>query len=297
MFTPPVLTMPRTRNDPSIRQTFRLYSKTFFLTYSQCELDKTQLADLLGTKGKIIKMAIGRETHEDGNHHLHAIVQYEKKVNVRDERFFDLEGHHPSIESPRNIQASINYCCKEDTNPLLLDCTTEIHADLDLYQLARDTPENEYFETCRKKKVSIHSNLGELFVCRSGIQENTTRTLFEHDHGDYRSQWDYFIRSAADNAISAGLDFSLDQRTEWDWKDDLGTPLRTETCTIRETSGYTTRIQKWIPQLDHLRRYVLQPSSTPSTNRHSRPISPAASAHSICSSLPSSWYPKDLSVK
>lgn len=285
--------MPRKRNDKS----FRLYSKTFFLTYSQCELDKTLLSDLLATKGKIIKMAIGRETHEDGNHHLHALVQYEKKVNVRDERFFDLEGHHPSIESPRNIQASINYCCKEDQNPLLLDCSGEVHDDLNLYQLARDTPENDYFELCRKNKVTIHYNIGELFICRSGIQENTTRTLFEHDHGDYRSQWDYFIRSVADNALSSGLDFTLDKRTEWDWKDDLGTPLCTQTCSIRETSGYTTRVQKWIPQLDHIRRYVLQPSSTTSSDRHSRPLSPSTGAYPLCSSLPSSWYPKDLPIK
>lgn len=280
-----------------MRNEFRLYSKTFFLTYSQCELSKEELHELLATKGKIVKMAIGRETHEDGNHHLHAIVKYEKKINVRNERFFDLNNHHPSIESPRNIQASINYCCKEDQNPLLLDCQQEIHADIDLYTLAKETPENEYYEICRKKKVSIHPNTGELYVCRSGIQENTTRELFQHNIGNYRDQWDDYICTAAQSAIANGLDFTLDKRTEWDWKDDLGTPLCTQTITIRETSGYTARIQKWIPQVDNIRRYVIQPSSTPSSDRHGRSLSPSTSPHPLCSSLPSSWYPKDIPIK
>ena len=288
--------MPRTRNDTSIPKTFRLYSKTFFLTYAQCPEPKETLRDLLFTFGTVKKLAIGRETHEDGNYHLHALVQYEKKINVRSETYFDLNDYHPSIESPRNIQASINYCCKEDQNPLLLDCATDQLID-DLYILARDTPETEYFEICRKKKVSIHLNLGQLFVCRSGIPKDARRTKRKHYSGEFREQWNDYINHLGAIGIANGFDVNMDQRTEWDREDNLGTPLCAQTCTIRETSGYTARIQKWIPYEHHLRRYVIQSSSTPSSNRPSRPVSPATSPYPVYSNLPSGWDLQDLFVK
>ena len=149
--------MPLTRNDPSIQRTFRLHAKTFFLTYSQCPVEKEIMRRHLENLGRITKLAIGQEHHQDGNLHLHCLVQYSKKINVRSPEFFDYEEYHPSIESPRNIQASINYCCKEDSNPILLDCQQVTDDTIEnLYELAKITPEIEFFEKCRKQKVSIH---------------------------------------------------------------------------------------------------------------------------------------------
>lgn len=132
-------------------ETFRITAKSFFLTYPQCNEEREALKTLLDTKGKLVYYLIGREQHEDGNFHLHALATFEKKLNIKRTTFFDLNGHHPNIQVAKNIPALKNYITKEDESPL----TNQIETD-NLYDLARITPEETFFETCRKQRVSIH---------------------------------------------------------------------------------------------------------------------------------------------
>lgn len=134
---------------------FRINAKSFFLTYPQCQLQKEELKAFLDTKGRIIFLLIGLEHHEDGQPHLHALVTFDKKLNVKRQTFFDTNGYHPNIQAVKNLQAVKNYIQKEDLNPLLYNTDEQDEID-NLYDLARATPEEEYFEICRKKKVSIH---------------------------------------------------------------------------------------------------------------------------------------------
>ena len=53
------------------------------------------------------------EKHEDGSPHLHACLKFRKKVDIRKERYFDVNGYHPNIQTTKNINASINYCKKD----------------------------------------------------------------------------------------------------------------------------------------------------------------------------------------
>lgn len=100
---------------------FRINAKGFFLTYTHCELDKQFVIDELQQKKGFADYLIARETHEDGSHHLHALIYYEREFNCRDSRFFDitLDGtvYHPNIGSVRSKPAAIRYLCKEDPNP------------------------------------------------------------------------------------------------------------------------------------------------------------------------------------
>lgn len=64
--------------------------KGFFLTWPQCPVDKQVCADMLATKGQIVKGLIGQETHADGNKHLHAYVKYIKEVQTRNMKYFDI---------------------------------------------------------------------------------------------------------------------------------------------------------------------------------------------------------------
>lgn len=134
---------------PSIQRNFRIQAKSFFLTYPQCNQTKQALKDFLDTKGRITYYLIGQETHQDGGYHLHALVTYEKKINVRSANYFDFNGSHPNTQAARNIPALKNYITKEDLEPL----TSETSQVDNLYDLARDTPEEEFFEICRKRKV------------------------------------------------------------------------------------------------------------------------------------------------
>lgn len=135
---------------------FRINAKSFFLTYPQCNESKEALKDFLCSIRPVEYLLVGQETHEDGGLHLHCLVTFKKKLNVKSESFFDLNNFHPNIQAPRNIPATKNYIRKEDESPLEISSITDQMEDEDLYQLARSTGEETFFETCRKKKVTIH---------------------------------------------------------------------------------------------------------------------------------------------
>ena len=87
-------------------------------------MPKQELADVLATKGDIIKGLIGQEKHQDGQSHLHAYVKYMKTMNIRNPAFFDIvyegETYHGNYQTAKSAIASIKYVSKEDTEPLEL---------------------------------------------------------------------------------------------------------------------------------------------------------------------------------
>nr|CBA10393.1 Rep protein [Alternanthera yellow vein virus] len=80
---------------------FRLNRKNLFLTYSQCPISKEQaLQQILNTQTPVNKkfIRVCRELHEDGNPHLHALVQFEGKFQLTNPRFFDLQSPNSSAQ-------------------------------------------------------------------------------------------------------------------------------------------------------------------------------------------------------
>ena len=93
---------------------FRFNGMQAFLTYPRCELDKQELVDFLQTFGPTDRYIVCREEHKDGTPHLHAYVKWHKKLNLSNERCFDLGGHHPNITSPKSYYAVCKYVRKGD---------------------------------------------------------------------------------------------------------------------------------------------------------------------------------------
>jgi len=56
-----------------------------------------------------------QEKHKDETDHLHAMVSFDKKKDIRNERFFDIDNFHPNIQSVKSVPKSINYI-KKDKN-------------------------------------------------------------------------------------------------------------------------------------------------------------------------------------
>lgn len=94
---------------------WRLSTKNIFLTYPRCDLPAQQALDslvqLLSDYNPHIRVA--REEHDDGGFHLHAFIRLERKLDTRRNNFFDLGGHHPNIQSCRNLQATFDYVSKD----------------------------------------------------------------------------------------------------------------------------------------------------------------------------------------
>nr|AGD98610.1 replication-associated protein [Sida yellow blotch virus] len=88
---------------------FKINAKNYFLTYPQCSLTKEEaLSQLLNlsipTNKKFIKIA--RELHEDGQPHLHVLIQFEGKFQCKNNRFFDLVSPTRSAHFHPNVQGA-----------------------------------------------------------------------------------------------------------------------------------------------------------------------------------------------
>lgn len=96
---------------------FRINAINFFLTYPQCPLDFEYVYDHLkelkfGDIG-VELLCVGRELHEDGQPHYHAYVKFQKKLNLRNIRFFDITTHHPNIQACKKVNDCLKYVTKD----------------------------------------------------------------------------------------------------------------------------------------------------------------------------------------
>nr|AJW80931.1 AC1 [Tomato leaf curl Pune virus] len=86
---------------------FRIQAKNYFLTYPKCSLTKeealSQIQNLETPTSKLF-IRVCRELHEDGEPHLHVLIQFEGKYQCTNNRFFDLVSPTRSAHFHPNIQ-------------------------------------------------------------------------------------------------------------------------------------------------------------------------------------------------
>nr|UMP08212.1 replication associated protein [Bean golden yellow mosaic virus] len=90
-------------------QRFRVQSKNYFLTYPRCSIPKEEALSQLqkihtATNKKFIKVC--EERHENGEPHLHALIQFEGKFVCTNKRLFDLVSSTRSTHFHPNIQGA-----------------------------------------------------------------------------------------------------------------------------------------------------------------------------------------------
>lgn len=82
---------------------FRFAASTVFLTYSQTpgKLTPDMLLAKISEKVGVEQYLIAQERHEDLGYHLHAYFKFDKKLDTRDPRFFDVKYYrvyHPNVQ-------------------------------------------------------------------------------------------------------------------------------------------------------------------------------------------------------
>ncbi|AAW82640.1 replication protein [Tomato leaf curl Pune virus] len=86
---------------------FNINSKNYFLTYPKCSLSKeealSQLQKLETPTSKLF-IRVCRELHENGEPHIHVLIQFEGKFQCTNNRFFDLVSPTRSAHFHPNIQ-------------------------------------------------------------------------------------------------------------------------------------------------------------------------------------------------
>nr|CAJ78248.1 AC1 protein [East African cassava mosaic Zanzibar virus] len=101
---------------------FKIQAKNYFLTYPKCSLSKHEaLSQILNiptpTNKKYIKVC--RELHDDGQPHLHMLIQFEGKFSCTNKRFFDLVSptrsthFHPNIQGAKSSSDVKSYIDKD----------------------------------------------------------------------------------------------------------------------------------------------------------------------------------------
>jgi len=107
----------------------RIVGKAFFLTYSQSHLARDTINGWFSRQTGMKRVVVGQEHHQDGNLHWHVTIEYERTKDVRNPRYYDIEGEHPNIVWYRtNGQQTFeqwflhhwNYCKKEDPTPYIV---------------------------------------------------------------------------------------------------------------------------------------------------------------------------------
>nr|QEQ90666.1 AC1 [Cotton leaf curl Gezira virus]QEQ90672.1 AC1 [Cotton leaf curl Gezira virus] len=88
---------------------FQIYAKNYFLTFPKCSLTKEEALEQIqqistASNKKYIKIC--RELHEDGQPHLHVLLQFEGKFKCQNQRLFDLVSPNRSAHFHPNIQGA-----------------------------------------------------------------------------------------------------------------------------------------------------------------------------------------------
>ncbi len=143
---------------------FRLSAKKLFLTYSQVPVDvpKERLLQELQGKVSFAHFVIGRELHQDGGAHFHAVLISDKKFNICNANMLDVELNgtqfHGNYGTTRHVNSSIEYACKDGDYITDLDYVKDgkvISLELLLTQkfklIGRDPTLQEYFLENTKK--------------------------------------------------------------------------------------------------------------------------------------------------
>lgn len=162
---------------------FRMNCTKVFLTFPQCEIEKTEAERRLKEgpfKDNIEWYLIGRELHKDGHHHLHIGLGFKKKVNIRQPEYFDfIGGKHGDYQSMKSMKGTIKYVTKEDKEPVAFGVVWEdyvgektkgilnsiasmVDAGKTIYDIKAEYPGavlvnqrkiKEYIDLCKQEKI------------------------------------------------------------------------------------------------------------------------------------------------
>lgn len=99
---------------------FRCQGKNFFITYPRCDIEpKIMLAHFktLSCFKHMIYGKVVREKHSDEGFHLHALIQSQARVDIRNAEALDYRGFHPNIQRCRDPAAVFHYTEKDQMDP------------------------------------------------------------------------------------------------------------------------------------------------------------------------------------
>lgn len=92
---------------------FRFQGKKLFITIK--DHHKKDYIDFINEKYPIKFWIYGNEISDSGHKYVHShfVIEFEKKVDIKDSRALDYKGIHPDLQPVRNWDEACCYCCKQ----------------------------------------------------------------------------------------------------------------------------------------------------------------------------------------
>lgn len=95
---------------------FRLNAKNLALTYPQAPPDWTKESVLsffqTSLRDNLSEYVVAQEEHKDGNPHFHVYLGLHSRVDIRNARELDINGHHGNYKTAKPKSGWIKYCTK-----------------------------------------------------------------------------------------------------------------------------------------------------------------------------------------
>lgn len=134
---------------------FRLNARKVFITYPQCDMPKLDALMALNTD-KVKYILVAQEKHKVEGLHLHVVIQFKKKVDIKRADYFDLihnfKIYHPNIQTCRSIDASIKYA-KKDGDYIEKGCLDEIEKKVTCPDYDASLSKLEWMTICCEQKI------------------------------------------------------------------------------------------------------------------------------------------------
>lgn len=163
-----------------MEKAFASYAREYGLTYSQCPVDPQDMLDYFKSRfgEKMIYAAVVRETHLDGNFHLHCHIQFGKSFHAT-ARTFDRTireaVYHPNVQKVKFSRAWKEYISKDGV-PLEWGEFQEIKKKTKRETLTNSQLLNDDIaELVYSEKLSLYS-VPSLLNARKVFQEIQKRT-------------------------------------------------------------------------------------------------------------------------
>jgi len=118
------------------------------------------------------------ELHKDGTDHLHALISFDKKRDIRNEKYFDIDNFHPNIQSVKSMPKSINYI-KKDKDFVEWGENTTASKFLNFPEGDEHTLKT-WLEECMERKIP-YGYAAAMWKCKS-VSNFTTLETFDHSN-------------------------------------------------------------------------------------------------------------------
>ena len=165
---------------------FRLNSKSFFLTYPQCDLDPKVyfklLRKMMKERGIDVNVCVSSsEDHKNSEgKHIHTYFVLNKKINVISQNYFDIvlkdKRYHPNVQKPKNKVFVLKYIVgltkKKIDDPKNI---YEFGIDVKKFLLAKKNHRRNIYKQLLEKEISVVDAIKEdpsLIICYKSLKNN-----------------------------------------------------------------------------------------------------------------------------